>query len=266
MSLATGNPLVTCRTRRGYNRQSGKYVEYQYEGVKDSIYGMLGELATADNWELDHDGNRYTLKVRYATAQDDNQVETPIDEVRLHANRSTASIYSAPAFQIVPAAFIRAIRRALQNPEDTSPGLANVAVQIGVAPDSDEVAAGYKLYNLLLDGVEHFVRYQPVLVRVFVASSEFSFTAAYDNVGSVLTNTTLASDANVNPAILKINLPTSGATSGGVVHGGEAARAIYKGGWLKHFPEYTWAAGNKGVFSQEYEFGLWSTALYGEPI
>jgi len=37
-------------------------------------------------------------------------------------------------------------------------------------------------------------------------------------------------------------------------------------GWLKGYPDYQGAAGNKAVIAQEWEFGLWSREIYGAPI
>jgi hypothetical protein len=263
MSTLIGSPQILCRTRRGNNRQSGPYLEYQYEGDRESIYGLKGELdaappnAAADNWELDHEGAKYTLKVRYSSTQDDN-VEAPVDEFRLHANRLTVSIYNHPTFASIHRGIVQTIRRQMQKPrDDFNP--ARTSYNFATAPyvpSEIEVANAVELYTVLTEGVDHFVVNQPVIVRARTASSTYSYagtSSAYQNIGRIISPSSIIGDAALAD-IVKTVLPSD--ASGG--------RYIY--GWLKHYPEYTDAAGNKAVLTQEYEYNRWTLSVYGALI
>ena len=249
MSSCAGQPLVLCKTRRGSNRQSGPFTEYIYEGDHDSIYGLSAEIDTegkADDWQIDHDGNKYQLKARYSDNQSGTGNETPVDEVRLHGNRVMQPIYDHPKYAAVTAEEKRTIRNAIQNPTP------------GDDPEDDLSVLGFELYNLLLLGVAHFIVYQPILVRVRIASATFDFThetnTAYEKVGRIIKPASISADAALGDNAY-FGLPAAGDDIAGKAWG-----------WLKHYPEYTQAAGNKGVLTQEWEFGLWSTAIYGDPV
>lgn len=261
MSHVTGNTLVTCKTRRGFNRQSGTYTEYIYEGPRESIYGMIGDLGTADDWMIDHDGPKHTLKVRYSNDQSENTVETPVNEFRLHANRVTISIFNHPNFSTLSSEdkqFCKMVAAGETVPADLVAAVAvdftNVAVAEG--GDTEREALMKELIRTLRDGVEHFVVNQPVIIRSRVASSEFNYTSLdgpYDDVGSIISPDNIFSHAGL-ANILKTVLPTGGSDG------------IYVYGWLKHYPEYTEAAGNKGLFTQEFEWGRWRISIYGNAI
>lgn len=264
MSVCTGEMGLLCRVRRGWNKQSGDYTEECFEGNREYIYGLLQEARErgAENYDIDHDGAKYTLKVRFSQTNSGEGTETAVDEVRLNANRASRSIYSHPAFRVCLEADIKACRAAIQNAD------ANFSTSI-FAPDSDGSLTGHirtqaqsdaitDLYLLLLQGVDHTIIHAPVLVRTRVASSDFVYSTSgpYDNIGAVVSPASIINDAALS-TLMRVILPT------GVNDGMNEDFGV---GWLKHYPEYTQAAGNKGVLTQEYEYGLWSRVLYGDPI
>jgi len=234
--------------RQGFNRQSGPYTEYEFEGCEENIRGLAQDMEAqgCSEWQIDHDGCRYMLKARFADDQSGDP-ETPLDEVRLHANRAAVSIYNGPGFRQVAPEDVQKIRRQQQNPNpDFTPAV--------LGGNGAEL-----LYYLLQDGQEHYTVSQPVLVRSRAASSSYDFSAytnaAYQNVGYIIDTSHIAADAAL-PSPLLFTLP-------GTTTIEEDDRGIsYAYGWLKHYPEYTQAAGNKAVLTQEWEFGRWAVWGY----
>lgn len=253
-SRYTGNPLVTCRVRRGATRQSGKFTEKIWEGPEEAIYGQMGEVVTAadwDSWDLDHEGNKYTLKVRYADAQDEGTTEEQIvNEVRLHANVVHTDVKKLAQFANISREDLQTIDAAIENPkeaESLAAGLTGTALT---------------LYGLYRRGHRSSPVYQPILERRRIAAATFNFSgitsSAFENVGDIIGTSTIDNDAALG-GILNFALP-----SGGQVV--DAEGLIYNYGWLKDYPAYDYSAGNKAIVTQQWQFGLWSQDIYGAPI
>lgn len=261
MSSIAGNLSgVLCKIRRGYNRQSGTYTEYLYEGPRDTIYGLTGRLDAADNWEIDQEGPRHTLKVRYASVPDDGKTEVPVDEIRLQGNPVSDSIYNLPGFAVVRQAIVIAFRAQMQDPDPAFNVQRGLATLIGADwADTQEGIAALELFTQLNEGVGHYTIIQPTLVRTRVASATYDWKGTptpFNNIGRIISPGAFVQDAALGSNnLLTVILPTGS---------GNTARKAY--GWLKHYPEFTQAAGNKAILSQQYDFGLWNTFTYGTPI
>ena len=258
-----GNPCTFCSQRDGWSRQSGPYYEQEWEGDRDSIYGMIGELANADSYDVDdREKPKYRLRVRYSKNQDGGG-EQVIDEVRLHANRVEKDLWGSPQFSDVIDVDRKLIKAAIDNPEKYK--LTELAT-FGFATTSAAV-----LYALLKMNQSHYVVYQPVLERRRVASATFDFSgvtnAAYNNVGSIIAPGSIAGDAALpNPRLFSLPSQTGHVDIDGGTIAEEQITLRFNYGWLKNFPEYSQTAGNKAVVSQQWDFGLWSQNIYGAPV
>lgn len=252
-SKYVGNGLVTCKIRRGASRQGGEWMEKVFEGPKEEIYGVMGEIKAADDWDswdADHEGNKHTLKVRYGGAQDEGQVEEIVNEIRFHHNVIHTDIKKLPTFSTLTHEQLTTIDAAIENPKEA----ASLAAEL--------TGLALTLYQLYRRGHRSSPVYQPILERRRLAAATFDFGSltsnAFDNVGRIIHPNTIDSDAALG-GFLKFSLP-----SGGTVTDNEGL--IYNYGWLKNGPSYDVAAGNKAIVSQQWEFGLWSQDIYGAPI
>lgn len=253
-----GNPLGTPRIRRGWSRQSGFFTIKEWEGQCDSIYGCLGELSGHDSYEIDdRDAPKLRLTVRYSDSQGDSQNESPVDEVHLHANRLEKELWSNPQFSDVVDADRRVIRAVIDNPEKYK--LKELA-EFGFATESAGI-----LFALLKAGINHSVFFNVILERRRIASATFNFTGtintAYEHIGAIIAPGSIIADAAL-PEPRLYTLPAGGSN----VIIGDDPPLTFAYGWLKGYPDYSGAAGNKGVVSQEWDFGLWNTNIYGAPI
>lgn len=253
--IYVGNPCPEVRTREGWSRQSGFYTEKEWEGPRDSMYGLAGEIQTGNNppdsYDIEFTGQRWRLRARFSRQQGDGNVEAPVDEIRVHATVKEDDIYRLPRYKDVPNEDLLLIKFSIENP--THPK--------AIEAFSDDLTE--ELFNLMKTGQSHFRVFVPVLERRRIASSTFDFNAtssgAYVNVGSIISVASITADAALpNPRLF--TLPAGGAAV--EIQGG----LIYNYGWLKNYPEYSQSAGNKAVLSQTWEYGLWSEAIYGVPI
>jgi hypothetical protein len=243
-SVATGVASAVLKERRhGWDRNSGPFTEVLYEGTKDAIAGLAAELRdTADSYTANNNGALWQLTARFSKEEDDGGGESPVEEVRLFSHRIQKDILEHDAFSNLDADELQQVRKFIEDPDEESDDWpANLSDQ-GIAILWD-----------VASGVRYFIVYQPVLVRTLTASSRFAFNGDwYQNVGRIISPGAIANEFS---GTLPVSLPQDVSAS--------PRRAF---GWLKHYPEYVKAAGNKGVLSQEFEWGKWATSTYGELV
>lgn len=110
------------------------------------------------------------------------------------------------------------------------------------------------IYADIKAGVRSVRVYVPTVRVSRTVSSSYQTKAANTNVGSILTTATLASNEGIPAWVLFT--PPAYTTS-------KPNRAW---GWFKKPPSITNSGGIRSTISQEWEYGLWSTTLYGAPI
>lgn len=236
MTSQGNQAAVLVRTSTGFNKQSGKFIQKRWEGTEDGINAVEAEVAlAADDYTKDPEGGgKWSLTARFSAFTEEGTEETPVSEERLRFNDIQKSIYAHTTFAALSQEQIEAVRRAV---EDINGASFSVPLQ-------------QTLYNLVISGVDSFHVYQPVVVVTDTASANYPWNIGFADYGSILTTAEMIADADLNSG-WKANLPGNGSPPSGFIYG-----------WLKKPPEIVTVAGNRTQLVQEYEYGLWSDALY----
>ncbi len=115
-------------------------------------------------------------------------------------------------------------------------------------------ADAQSLHADIIEGVRSVRVAVPSLKVSKVVSNRYTIPLANTNAGRVLSSAKVSSD-EAFPVSALFNLPSGTTTKPNRVYG-----------WLKHFPTINVAGSNRFSMTQEYEFGLWSTVLYGDLV
>lgn len=239
MSSVAGNQVaVLVRTETGFDRQSGKFLQKVWEGTEQAINGVEAELGLPDYYlKGPAGGGKWTLTARYGAFTEEGNEEVPVNEERLRFNQIQKSIYSNPLFSSLSTVALNEVRTAVDNREPLpSPSL----------PLQDA------LYAIAVAGIDAYMVFQPVVIVTDTASAAYPWDIGFTDYGTIFDTAEMIADAELSSG-WKSNLPSGGSPPSGFVYG-----------WLKKPPEIVTVAGNKTQLVQEYEYGLWATALFNQ--
>lgn len=107
-----------------------------------------------------------------------------------------------------------------------------------------EIKAGFRSIRIMV----------PTLKISKVVSNAYTVKAAQTNVNRLIATAKVSTDESIPVGIL-FDLPANTTTK---------PNRSYA--WLKKPPQVTITGGNRFAVSQEYEFGLWSTVIYGAVV
>lgn len=168
---------------------------------------------------------------------------------------------------------ISTIRAAMQNPPSgQSPGAfhaegnPNGLVTTASFVDGNGNATGnptnaLTVYKLIQAGVKSVYARNPTLRHTQTVSRYWTIPASQTNVGRIISTSTMmltTGNGESVPSGLLFNLPSLTPANF------QTIALAY--GWLKHDPTIQQIAFRKWQIIQEWEFGLWATALYGSPL
>jgi hypothetical protein len=236
MSNITGKGATLKSKSEGWDKQTGTYTQFVWEGSKAAISGMVPATKVyAENYQIEHDGPLYRLTFRIASAAKDQGEVT--DEVRMDVHRVHKSIYEPPLGGLTVDE-IREVQEAVESKDEPDQSFWS-DLQI-------------ELYELGMLGVTSFIVYQPVIISTSTAGPKYGFVPDYSLVGRIIHP---GSIQTVVRATLPIIPPND-------VYNGDGNFAY---GWLQHMPTYVIVANNKAQYQVEWEYGLWSTStlMYG---
>lgn len=114
---------------------------------------------------------------------------------------------------------------------------------------------------VLLDNNVKSVRvFQPTLRHTKIVSSSYAIKQSYTNIGKIISTSSIGSLEGVpNTLIFSLPPPSTSKRTG-------AAGLELKYGWYKKPPTVLEQAGGNWQIVLEYEWGWWSTLIYGQPI
>ena len=223
---------------------SGPYCIRTWKGTASAISTQYDTCAAAGALvEVENGYGTSTLRARYAVTITGG-TEAPVDAWEFFASHAEKDILEAD----LPA--INALTN--QEKSDIREAIANPASDIW-GDFSDEQLA---VYGLMVSGVKAVRVMAPVLRHTQTVSNIFTVKAALTDVGKILSSGTLATFESIPSSVL-FNLPydTSSRTAPALAYG-----------WMKMHPTIRMAARQKMQIELEYEYGLWSTLLYGSPL
>lgn len=231
------------RERITYSPAEGFKFGGTLTGPKEAIKALVHQMAGL-GWTFVYECDQSPI----STIQFDSSgeptgggTETPTLVWEYFSNRLEIDILEADISNVNSIADdeLRLIRKHIQDPEEVSPALTS--------------SNAINLYQLMLKGVRSVRVNVPTLRLSKLVSNTYAVQASQANVGRVITSATLSTQENV-PTRLFV-LPTTVSTKSGFVYA-----------WYKNFPMITQSTAGRWQISQEWEFGLWPTFLYGAAL
>lgn len=239
MSTLQGNPIaVLVRTEFGFDSQSGKFVQYVWEGTQDACNGVYNTLTGADNAiQTNIGGGKWQVTARFGNAAVEGGAEEVVREERLRFNIAQKSIFTHPVLTDGLGDYaIKAVRDA-------------IGTNVSDASISAWGAQQQLLYGLAVRGVDSFPVYQPIVVVTDTASRDYPWATEFAYYGYTFSTAGMIQDAYLTSG-WKNRLPQDQSNLTGFIYG-----------WLKKPPEVVSVGGNKTQLVQEYEYGLWAEDL-----
>lgn len=224
--------------------EAGAYTVKIFEGTLAEIYQVAGVVeASGGLWEITESfsGAKHRMECRFPL--DFNTTEAPVQDWELFSQEVEKDVLEADlaAFDGISRDEKEKIRAAIDNPQaHQSPALVNPTAII--------------LYLEMLDGLRSVRVAVPHLRHTQTVSTLWAVGAALTNVTKIISTPSLRALESV-PGSLLFNLPS-----------GSSSRTRAQYGWYKKFPTVRIAAGHRIQLEQEWEYGLWSTLIYGNPL
>lgn len=235
---------ITYSPQTGWTRRSG------INGPKFALKAMLNELAAQGrsfSYTCDQNPN---ATIRFEVpGQPDNggpPSETPTLVWELLASVVEIDILDSDV-QAVAALTkneVTGIRQGLLSPDD-----ADQPALVGTAET---------LYKLMQSGLRNIRVNIPTLKVSKLVSGSYPVKAALTNVGRIISPTTLSIQESI-PGTILFNLPAFTPSTA-------KANLGFTYAWYKKFPSVQQSGGNKWNVSQEWEYGLWPTLIYGAAL
>lgn len=266
-----------------YGRSStGNFSVLSYHGDKNSIYGLANAIAQTLglDYEVTDSFGTSRLDVHYPWNFTSDNAATDIEiKWEFFANQSMKDLLEASVESTMISALsqyqISLIRQLLQNPPTTTqnamdakgnaisvPVLSNLAAATFKDPNGNGTDTNgtnaFNAWNLMMQGVKDYPIFQPVIRRTLITSNEYLGVQATLHIKQILSQATLISIEGVPQNALFYNLlPNDTAPP-------TAKNLAY--GWLKLFPTVQEVALRKYQIVQEWQYGLWSTLIWGSPL
>lgn len=114
-----------------------------------------------------------------------------------------------------------------------------------------------ELYKLIAKGVQSVMVFQPILRHTLSVSNRWEVAASLTNIRKIISTTSMSGLENI-PGWIYQSMPDE------IPAIGHATTLNY--GWFKMPPSITVVAYNRTQIVQEWQYGLWSTLLYGPAL
>lgn len=238
------------------NTESGQYAVVSYESTDVALIRQIAANIQVVGGLYDVEESFGKARITIHLANNPNAIEAPVDLWEYFGQRAEKDLLEADVPSGITATLsqknIEVIRGALN----------------GIFPDGGETlgstdftdgnqANALILYKLMLAGVRSAVARVPMLRHTQTVSNNWSVPASLTNVGRIISTAMLLSLESV-PTSLLINLPNRVPTAFQTIN--------VKYGWLKNDPTVQQVAFRKFQIVQEWEYGLWPTDVYGQPL
>lgn len=263
------NGTLTCQQQPSSwgRNSSGQFYVYKFDGLSKEQVSAMAALydAAGAEYEVTEGFGKHSLQVRISYNPSAATAEVAVDLWEYTGGRAEKDVLEADVPSGITATLsqnnIGVIRAAIQNPPDGSDTTGafsakdrpNAAVTAASFADGNPTNA-LTVYKLMQAGVKSALVRNPTLRHTQTVSQYWTVPASQTRVGRIISTASMTS-LEFLPTGLLFNLPTLTPASF------QTIAVAY--GWLKHDPTIQQVAFKKWQLIQEYEFGLWATAIYG---
>jgi hypothetical protein len=250
----------------GQNDQGAYYVMI-VEGTKEEVLQATAQAAAAGAvYQVTESFGKSRLEARFPGNPffgNGGGVEQPVNLWEFFANHAEKDLLDAKVESSIINALQEATRTMIYNaihsppdagnPPDPTKTPSDDSFWVNIA-NATERSNAKKVYNLMKDGVRSFPVEVPMLRHTQTVSNRWAVKAALTNVRRIISTSSLISLEAIPGAVL-FNLPTDTSSVSDKAYG-----------WYKLFPTIQQVANQKFQIVQEWQYGLWATLLYGNPI
>lgn len=250
-SGATEQPM-----RYGWSPQRGFHTIRVWRGKDSAITTLANTLSAGGyDWEITK-GPGGISSVEARIAQDvsgggGGPARDIVDDWQLMPNKVQKPVLETDCTAVngLTADELAQIRKAIQSAPEDTPAWTNPTEQIPI-------------YDLMKAGVEHKVVYQPILRHTWTVPLNAYAGFNFSYVGRILTTNSLFRSERV-PGDFLLPIKQFTALYPNPTRSDSVALAY---GWLKEMPDLQLSAFTRRQVNAQYEFGLWSTLLYGAAV
>jgi len=119
------------------------------------------------------------------------------------------------------------------------------------------------VFKLLRSGVDTVEIEQPVLNLTWIVPNNVNLSYSYANIGRIYTTSSLISAESI-PSYISTSMVAWTSSFTNPSYGSGRVSLVF--GWKKRAPTQRLAGTNRREISQTWEFGLWSTSIYGSTV
>ena len=259
MSVITGIPDPWLQPSEYGRNEVGQFATVPYEGTDpDQINRLAAQFDRLGyRYRVSHGFGKHRLEV-YLSYNPDTANEQAVDLWEYVGSKAQKDLLASSVQTGITGTLsqknIELIRQCLSN-DFANTADTKTLTQADFTDGSP--ANALTLYNLMKAGVTDSIVRAPNLRHTQTVSFIYPITLAKLNVGRIISTATLLTLENT-PTWATAGLPTDVPPSFVTI-----ATAF---GWYKNDPTIQQIAGQKYQIVQEYEYGLWATAIWGAPL
>jgi hypothetical protein len=248
MSIVIGTVGEPQGRRNGWSQTLGHFVEYTWKGTSSYALQIMGQLVgNCAEVDADTEGPSGTVRARFVGSTEAGGEEQVRIDIRRSRNDVQKSIFEAgpDGYGVggISAEELRQIRALIDDNSQSD----DQAYTDWILGSTDN---GILLYNLALSGVEYRIVSQYIVTQVTTASSLYQWANMDGDANTIFTRSSMIATLSASPSF---NIPVDPGT----------APSGFNYGWRLAPPTYEDGADGTRTETLEFEFGLWSTLLYG---
>lgn len=241
----------------------GNYTIWSFEGTKLEVYAVAAAYAQTLGlaYEVKESFGKFRLEIHFPWSM--NGIDPRTDLVSnweffaQHAEKDLleSAVENSSTIGQLSIQQIATIRYFRDNPPDGKNITLPTPTNFQTAGESSASATiALNVLTLMLQGVRNYPVEVPSLRRTIVTSLQYALSYALLNVRQIISTSSLVRLENV-PSNLLFNLPFEASSNPALVYG-----------WYKSFPTIQQVALLKWQIVQEWQYGLWSTLIWNNPL
>jgi len=265
MSVKTGQPGPHPQPTSYGRTDAGVFSVVPFEDVDAGRINQLAAVYDAQgyNYTVEHGFAKSKLTVQLSYNYQQQGAEVPVDVWEYQSQTAQKDLFAAAVFTGITARLSDQNRTLIKQAvaktgpfED--PDGDDVVIYQDFAGTQLEKQEAFKLYLLTSAGVTDAIVQTPTIRHTQVVSQVYPITISKTNIGRIYSTATLISENNP-PQWAVTGLPTD-------TDPAFASGIALSYGWLKCGPAIQNIAYRKTQIIQEFQWGLWATAIYGSVL
>jgi len=254
-AIILGQTLVEQPIKFGWSPDRGPYTQRSWKGTETQVKSKINEIISlGGSYEVEQlAGEFWMITASYGnnTGGGDQSGNEVTDQWELVPNVVSQNLLESQYSKVagLSTTQVKQIKDSLaQNVEPSASGFA-----------SDQLT----VYTLMHSNVDTVSVSQPVLQHNWLVPIGVNLAYSYSNIDRIFTTASLISTEGV-PADLAVSISAWTASFANPSYGSNRVALVF--GWKKLAPTQRIANNGRREITQGFEFGLWSTDIYGATV